>query len=116
MLKKCYLTLGSLAAASSTLAATAGAAVTLMSGGSTFIYPILVRWTEEYRKLHPDVLLSYDPVGSGKGISRTIAGTVDCGASDGPLTDAQMRAAPLDHAPLPGDVALRVLRAVDRIQ
>lgn len=98
MIKNCYLTIGSLFAVTSSLPATAGGAVTLMSGGSTFIYPILVKWTEKHRKLHPDLLLSYDAVGSGKGIARTIAGTVDFGTSDGP-----------DYAPLPSDVALRML-------
>jgi len=88
-----YLSLVLLLSIACAMAAAAGAAVTLTSGGSTFIYPIFVKWTEAYRKLHPDVLLSYDPVGSGKGIARTIAGTVDFGASDGPLTDAQLRAA-----------------------
>lgn len=92
MLRKHYLTSTTLAAAICTLVAT-GAAVTLISGGSTFIYPILAKWTAEYRKLHPDVRLSYDPVGSAKGIARTLAGTVDFGASDSPLTDAQIRAA-----------------------
>jgi phosphate transport system substrate-binding protein len=92
MLKNRYLTLASLAAVTCTLAASGGATVTLMSGGSTFIYPILVKWTEAYRKLHPDMQMSYDPVGSGKGISRTLAGTVDFGASDGPLTDVQISA------------------------
>lgn len=87
-----YLTLVLLLSIACAMAA-AGATITLMSGGSTFIYPIFAKWTEAYRKLHPDVRLSYDPVGSGKGIARTIAGTVDFGASDGPLTDAQLRAA-----------------------
>jgi phosphate transport system substrate-binding protein len=65
--------------------------ITLLSAGSTFIYPILAKWCTEYRKTHPEVQISYDPVGSGRGISRTLAGTVDFGASDGPLTDAQIR-------------------------
>ena len=65
--------------------------ITLLSAGSTFIYPILGRWCTEYRKLHPDTQVSYDPVGSGRGISRTLAGTVDFGASDGPLSDLQIQ-------------------------
>ena len=71
--------------------APAGATITLASAGSTFIYPILGRWSTEYRKLHPDVQISYDPVGSGKGIARALAGTVDFGASDGPVSDAQLK-------------------------
>ncbi len=71
--------------------AAAGAAVMLSSAGSTFIYPILGRWSTEFRKLHPDVQISYDPVGSGKGIARTLSGMVDFGASDGPISDAQLK-------------------------
>ncbi len=71
----------------------AGAPVTLSSAGSTFIYPILTKWSAEYRKAHPDVQISYDPVGSGKGISRTLEGLVDFGASDGPVSDAQLQTA-----------------------
>ncbi len=67
--------------------------VTLFSAGSTFIYPILSKWCFEYRKLHPDVQISYDPVGSSHGIARTLAGTVDFGASDGPLSDFQIQRA-----------------------
>lgn len=65
--------------------------INLISAGSTFINPILERWNTDYRKLHPDVLISYDPVGSGRGIARTLAGTVDFGASDGPLSDVQIQ-------------------------
>jgi phosphate transport system substrate-binding protein len=80
------LALASLAAAWS-----ADTPVTLFSAGSTFIYPILSKWCSEYRKLHPDVQISYDPVGSSHGIARTLAGTVDFGASDGPLSDLQIQ-------------------------
>jgi len=71
--------------------ASAGATVTLTSAGSTFIYPILAKWSAEYGKLHPEVRISYEPVGSGKGIARTLAGSVDFGASDGPIGDAQLK-------------------------
>lgn len=67
--------------------------ITLLSAGSTFIYPILGKWSTEYRKIHPEVQISYEPVGSGHGIGRTVAGTVDFGASDGPMTDAQIQQA-----------------------
>lgn len=65
--------------------------ITLLSAGSTFIYPILGKWSTEYRRLHPEVQISYDPVGSSHGIARTLAGTVDFGASDGPLSDAEIQ-------------------------
>ena len=65
--------------------------VILFGAGSTFIYPILARWNLEYHKLHPEFQMSYDPVGSGHGISRTLAGRVDFGASDGPMSDEQIQ-------------------------
>ena len=51
---------------------------------------------------HPGLKIAYDPIGSGKGIARTLAGTVDFGASDGPLTDAQIKSARLEvvHVPV----------------
>ena len=59
-------------------------------------------WIREYRKLHPEFHLAYDPVGSGKGIARTLAGTVDFGASDGPIPDAQLKNEPkrILHVPV----------------
>jgi len=74
----------------------------LISAGSTFIYPMLGKWITEFQKTNPGVQVSYDPVGSGRGISRTLAGTVDFGASDGPLTDDQVRRAPKQilHVPV----------------
>ena len=65
----------------------------LTGTGSTFIHPILSKWSKEYRQLHPDVEIYYEGLGSGKGISRTLAGLVDFGGSDGPATDQQ-----LEHA------------------
>jgi phosphate transport system substrate-binding protein len=91
-----------LALASLPVAWSADAPVTLFSAGSTFIYPILGKWCSEYRKLHPNVLISYDPVGSSHGIARTLAGTVDFGASDGPLSDLQIQHAHMKivHVPV----------------
>ena len=76
--------------------------VRLTSAGSTFIYPMLGTWLREYRKIHPEFQLAYDPVGSGKGIARTLAGTVDFGASDGPISDAQLKQEPkrILHVPV----------------
>lgn len=65
--------------------------ITLLSAGSTFIYPIFGKWCAQYRSLQPNIRISYDPVGSSHGIARTLAGTVDFGATDGPLSDAQIK-------------------------
>lgn len=48
------------------------------------------KWFSEYNKKHPDVQINYQSIGSGGGIRQVLAGTVDFGASDGPMTDEQL--------------------------
>jgi len=55
--------------------------------GATFPYPIYSKWFDEYHKLHPDIQINYQSIGSGGGIQQLKAGTVDFGASDMPLND-----------------------------
>src|ERR1700719_4026158 len=66
---------------------------TLNGAGATFPYPIYSKWFSEYHKLHPDIQVNYQSIGSGGGIRQLIAGTVDFGASDGPMTDDQLKEA-----------------------
>ncbi len=69
-----------------------GAAQTLINGaGATFPYPIYSKWFNEYRKQHPEVQINYQSIGSGGGIRQVTEGTVDFGASDGPMTDEQLQ-------------------------
>jgi phosphate transport system substrate-binding protein len=72
------------------LALPAPAQTTLNGAGATFPYPIYSKWFSEYRNLHPDIQFNYQSIGSGGGIRQVIAGTVDFGASDGPMTDQQL--------------------------
>lgn len=72
------------------LAAAALAATDLNGAGATFPNPIYQKWFSEYRKAHPDVEINYQSVGSGAGIRQLSEGTVDFGASDGPMTDQQI--------------------------
>jgi phosphate transport system substrate-binding protein len=58
--------------------------------GATFPYPIYSKWFDQYHKLYPDIQINYQSIGSGGGIRQVIAGTVDFGASDGPMTDEQL--------------------------
>ena len=51
---------------------------------------IYQKWFEEYHKLHPDVQINYQSIGSGGGIAQLTSGTVDFGASDMPMTDEQI--------------------------
>ena len=68
-------------------------AQSINAAGATFPYPIYSKWFDEYHKLHPKVQINYQSIGSGGGISQLIAHTVDFGASDGPMTDEQMKQA-----------------------
>jgi len=66
------------------------AQTTLNGAGATFPYPMYSKWFSDYNKLHPDIQFNYQSIGSGGGIRQVIAGTVDFGASDGPMTDEQI--------------------------
>ncbi len=68
----------------------APAQTNLNGAGATFPYPIYSKWFNEYHKAHPDVQINYQSIGSGGGIRQLTAGTVDFGASDGPMTDQQL--------------------------
>src|SRR5438874_3454596 len=63
---------------------------TLNGAGATFPYPIYSKWFSEYHKAHSDVQVNYQSIGSGGGIRQVLAGTVDFGASDSPMTDEQL--------------------------
>jgi phosphate transport system substrate-binding protein len=62
--------------------------------GATFPAPIYSKWFDEYNKLHSNVRINYQPIGSGGGIKQITSGTVFFGASDGPMNDEQLKAAP----------------------
>jgi len=72
---------------------TIGAAqqVLINAGGATFPYPIYSKWFDEYHKKLPNIAINYASIGSGGGIAQVTAGTVDFGASDGPMTDAAIK-------------------------
>ena len=75
------------------LALPALAQTTLNGAGATFPYPMYSKWFSEYHKLHPDIQINYQSIGSGGGIRQVINGTVDFGASDGPMTDDMLKEA-----------------------
>jgi phosphate transport system substrate-binding protein len=64
---------------------------TLNGAGATFPNPMYSKWFSEYHKIHSDVQVNYQPIGSGGGIRQVTAGTVDFGASDMPMTDKQLQ-------------------------
>jgi phosphate transport system substrate-binding protein len=72
------------------LSVPAFAQTTLNGAGATFPYPIYSKWFSKYHDAHPDIQFNYQSIGSGGGIRQVLAGTVDFGASDGPMTDEQL--------------------------
>src|SRR5919204_5458620 len=67
---------------------------TINGAGSTFIFPIMDTWRVEYQKVKPDININYQSIGSGGGVKQFTAKTVDFGASDAPLQDKELAAAP----------------------
>ena len=68
----------------------AAGAQKITAAGATFPYPIYNKWFTEYAKAHPGVEINYQSLGSGAGIKQVSEGTVDFGASDGPMNDQQL--------------------------
>ena len=60
--------------------------------GATFPYPMYSKWFDEYHKKFSNVEINYQSIGSGGGIKQVTEGTVDFGASDGPMNDEQLKA------------------------
>jgi phosphate transport system substrate-binding protein len=80
-------------------------ALLINGAGATFPYPIYSKWFDEYHKSNGAIQINYQSVGSGAGIKQVTEGTVDFGASDGPMNDDQLKAyrdkhgAPILHFP-----------------
>ena len=65
--------------------------LSLTGAGATFPYPMYSKWFDEYHKKNPSLEINYQSIGSGGGIKQITEGTVDFGASDGPMTDEQLK-------------------------
>jgi phosphate transport system substrate-binding protein len=78
-----------------------GGSVDLTGAGATFPYPLYSKWFDMYAKA-TGVKINYQSIGSGGGIRQLSEGTVDFGASDSPMSDAEMAKAkfgPILHIP-----------------
>jgi phosphate transport system substrate-binding protein len=64
--------------------------VALNGAGSTFVYPVMGRWIQDFHQSHSNVQINYQSIGSGGGIQQVRSGTIDFGASDAPLSDQDM--------------------------
>ena len=80
----------SLAAVSAAMLIPTASAQNMNGAGATFPDPIYKKWFGEFKGLHPTIQINYQAIGSGGGIKQLTEGTVDFGASDVPMTDAQM--------------------------
>jgi phosphate transport system substrate-binding protein len=89
--------------AAGVLAMSAGMAFAqnINGAGATFPYPIYSKWFTEYSQAHPDVKINYQSIGSGGGIRQVTEGTVDFGASDGPMSDEQLGASKVKITHIP---------------
>ncbi len=83
------------------LTACALAQTQLNGAGATFPYPMYSKWFNEYHNLHSDIQINYQSIGSGGGIRQVTSGTVDFGATDGPMSDEQIQASKIKllHVP-----------------
>jgi phosphate transport system substrate-binding protein len=77
------------------------AAILVNGAGATFPYPLYSKWFDDFHKRNPDIQINYQSIGSGGGIRQVVEGTVDFGATDGPMTDDQLRTAPVPILHLP---------------
>jgi len=75
--------------------------ISLTGAGATFPTPIYSKWFDEFHKAKGNVEINYQSQGSGAGIRQVTSGTVDFGASDGPMSDEQLAASkvPILHFP-----------------
>jgi phosphate transport system substrate-binding protein len=83
------------------LSVVAASAQNLNGAGATFPNPIYSKWFSEYSQAHPDVKINYQSIGSGGGIRQVTEGTVDFGASDGPMSDEQLAASKIKIVHIP---------------
>jgi phosphate transport system substrate-binding protein len=67
-------------------------ALSINGAGATFPYPMYSKWFDEYHKKNGNLQINYQSIGSGGGIKQVTEGTVDFGASDGPMNDDQLKA------------------------
>ncbi len=78
--------------------------VTINGAGSTFVFPLMDTWRVQYNKVHSDVSLNYQSIGSGGGIKQLFSKTVDFGASDAPLSASQTSSAPAQVVHIPESI------------
>jgi len=79
-----------------------GGSVSLQGSGSTFVKPLMDKWTSEYGKIQPTIRADYQSTGSGAGIKAIQGQTVDFGATDAAMTEDEIKqsSAEIIHIPV----------------
>jgi len=90
-------------------AGVAAQTIQINGAGATLPFPLYSKWFTEYHKLHPEIQINYQSIGSGGGIRQIQAQTVFFGATDGPMTDRQLQAVPGRILHLPTNLGAVVL-------
>jgi phosphate transport system substrate-binding protein len=93
-MRHAFLKLAVITAVAVAGATVAAQTIQINGGGATFPNPLYSKWFTEYNKLHSNVQINYQSQGSGFGIQQIIKRTVFFGATDGPMTQEQLLAAP----------------------
>ena len=76
-----------------TPAATPSNQILVNGAGATFPFPIYSKWFDQYHRMFSQIQINYQSIGSGGGIRQVMEGTIDFGATDGPMTDEQLKQA-----------------------
>lgn len=87
--------------AASALLAVSARAQQLTGAGASFPAPLYQRWAADFGRIHPSIQVNYQSLGSGAGVRQFLRGTVDFGASDSAMTDAEIAKAPRGALLLP---------------
>jgi phosphate transport system substrate-binding protein len=75
--------------------------IALNGAGATFPFPIYSKWFSEYGTIYPNIKINYQSIGSGGGIKNITDKTVDFGATDAPMSDDELKAAPAEILHIP---------------
>ena len=93
-MKAMHKMLTAVAATTALVGGVAAQTMRINGAGATFPYPIYSKWFDDYHKSNPNVEINYQSIGSGGGIRQVTNQTVFFGATDGPMTNEQLQAAP----------------------
>jgi phosphate transport system substrate-binding protein len=85
-----FVTFSALLAITLSVSVASGQQILINGAGATFPYPMYSKWFDDFHKKFSNALINYQSIGSGGGIAQVTNGTVDFGATDGPMTDKQL--------------------------